>query len=226
MIKQYTNGVIMQFNENYNVRLPLTFKVKPRIWYNPDLKSDYFFIPGLVALILVMISALLTSITIAREKEMGTMEQILVSPIKPIEIILGKVLPYIGLAFLVGLLILILGIFMFKVPFIGSYFLLVLLYSSFFGIDDFHGCPDTTGSDDGRARCHFTTHNHVIGFYFPPEIHACYFAIYLIYRSRKILPHHNPGYHVKGKYIISTRRSNIFSITDVPGLIRKCCPEI
>lgn len=127
MIKQYTNGVIMQFNENYNGKLPLTFKVKPRIWYNPDLKSDYFFIPGLVALILVMISALLTSITIAREKEMGTMEQILVSPIKPIEIILGKVLPYIGMAFLVGLLILILGIFMFKVPFIGSYFLLMLL---------------------------------------------------------------------------------------------------
>ena len=127
MIKQYTNSVIIQFNENYNGKLPLKFEVKPRIWYNPDLKSDYFFIPGLVALILVMISALLTSITIAREKEMGTMEQILVSPIKPIEIILGKVLPYIGLAFLDGLLILILGIFMFKVPFIGSYFLLMLL---------------------------------------------------------------------------------------------------
>ena len=127
MIKQYTNGVIQKFNENYNGKLPLAFDVKPRVWYNPDLKSDYFFIPGLIALILVMISALLTSITITREKEMGTMEQILVSPIKPIEIILGKVLPYIGLAFLDGILILVLGILIFDVPFIGNPLLLMLL---------------------------------------------------------------------------------------------------
>ena len=127
MIKQYTNGVIRQFNENFNGKLPLAFNVKPRVWYNPDLKSDYFFIPGLIALILVMISALLTSITITREKEMGTMEQILVSPIKPFEIVLGKVLPYIGLAFIDGILILILGIFIFDVPFIGSSLLLMLL---------------------------------------------------------------------------------------------------
>ena len=127
MIKQYVNSAILEFNESHNGKLPQAIEVKPRIWYNSDLKSDYFFIPGLVALILVMISALLTSITITREKEMGTMEQILVSPVKPVEIILGKVLPYIGLAFLDGLLILILGIFIFDVPFIGSSFLLMLL---------------------------------------------------------------------------------------------------
>ena len=126
-IKHYVNTAIMQFNENYNGNLPLAFDVKPRIWYNPDLKSDYFFIPGLIALILVMISALLTSLTMTREKEMGTMEQILVSPIKPIEIVLGKVLPYIGLAFLDGILILFLGIFIFEVPFIGSGTLLMIL---------------------------------------------------------------------------------------------------
>ncbi len=127
MIKQYCNGVIMHFNETYNAQLPLLFEVKPRIWYNPDLKSDYFFIPGLIALILVMISALLTSITITREKEMGTMEQILVSPIKPLEIVLGKVLPYVSLAFLDGVVILLLGIVIFDVPFIGNYLLLLLL---------------------------------------------------------------------------------------------------
>lgn len=127
MIRIYSNGIIMQFNENYNGKLPMLFEIKPRIWYNPDLKSSYFFVPGLIALILVMISALLTSITITREKEMGTMEQILVSPIKPAEIILGKVLPYIGLAFLDGILILALGILMFDVPFIGSYILLLFL---------------------------------------------------------------------------------------------------
>jgi len=91
------------------------------------MKSTYFFVPGLVALILVMISALLTSITLTREKETGTMEQILVSPVKPIEIIVGKVLPYIFLAFLDGLMILLIGIFLFDVPFSGSYLLLMFL---------------------------------------------------------------------------------------------------
>lgn len=127
MIRQYCNGTIMQFNEVYNGALPLLFKVKPRIWYNPDLISSYFFVPGLIALILVMISALLTSITITREKENGTMEQILVSPVKPIEIIVGKVLPYVGLAILDGLIVLIFGLFLFQVPFVGSYLLLLLL---------------------------------------------------------------------------------------------------
>jgi len=127
MIRQYCSGVIALFNETGNLHIPLRFEIKPRIWYNPDLKSDYFFIPGLVALILVMISALLTSITITREKEMGTMEQILVSPIRPVEIVLGKVLPYIVLAFFDGVLILLLGMTMFEVPFIGSYLLLLLL---------------------------------------------------------------------------------------------------
>jgi ABC-2 type transport system permease protein len=127
MIRQYCNGVIIKFNELKNANLHLPFNIKSRIWYNPDLKSAYFFIPALIALILVMISALLTSITITREKEMGTMEQILVSPVRPVEIIIGKVLPYIGLAFMDGILILLLGIFLFQVPFIGSYVLLVLL---------------------------------------------------------------------------------------------------
>jgi ABC-2 type transport system permease protein len=127
MIKFYTNFVINAFNERYGTQIMMPFRVEPRIWYNPDLKSSYFFVPGLVALILVMISALLTSLTITREKEMGTMEQILVSPVKPREIIIGKVLPYILMAFLDGFIILLLGIVLFHVPFKGSYLLLILL---------------------------------------------------------------------------------------------------
>jgi len=91
------------------------------------MKSTYFFVPGLMALLLVMISALLTSITITREKETGTLEQILVSPIQPYEIIIGKVLPYILLAFISASLILIVAVFLFQVPFRGSLLLLVLL---------------------------------------------------------------------------------------------------
>lgn len=126
-IKIYCNGVISRFNEKNNADLPLPFDIKPRIWFNPDMKSAYFFVPGLIALILIMISALLTSITITREKELGTMEQILVSPVRPNEIIIGKVLPYILLAFLDGLTILLLGVFIFDVPFQGSYVLLTFL---------------------------------------------------------------------------------------------------
>jgi len=127
MMKYYCNFVINNFNERYGGKVLLPFNVQPRIWYNPDLKSSYFFVPGLVALILVMISALLTSITITREKEMGTMEQILVSPVKPREIIIGKVLPYILMAFLDGFLILLIGVVLFNVPFEGSYLLLIFL---------------------------------------------------------------------------------------------------
>jgi ABC-2 type transport system permease protein len=127
MMKQYCTMVINNYNSRYSARVVSPLTIEPRIWYNPDLKSSFYFVPGLVALILVMISALLTSITITREKEMGTMEQILVSPVKPREIIIGKVLPYILLAFLDGFIILVLGVFLFNVPFNGSILLLILL---------------------------------------------------------------------------------------------------
>ncbi len=100
--------------------------ISPQVLYNPDLKSSHFFVPGLIAVILMMISALLTSITIAREKETGTMEQLLTTPVSPRQIIAGKVLPYIGLALLDGILVLLFAVFHFGVPFIGSILLLLL----------------------------------------------------------------------------------------------------
>jgi len=127
LIQNYCNQVINNFNAAANQQLPLPFEIRSSILFNPDMKSTYFFVPGLIALLLIMISALLTSIAITREKETGTMEQILVSPIRPIQIIIGKVLPYIFLAFLDGALILSIGIFIFKVPFEGNLLLLVLL---------------------------------------------------------------------------------------------------
>jgi ABC-2 type transport system permease protein len=127
LIYNYCTQVINKFNSKYGGVPPIPFQIEPRIWYNPDMKSTYFFVPGLVAMILVMISALLTSITLTREKETGTLEQILVSPVRPMEIIVGKVLPYIAMAFLDGFLILAIGIFLFNVPFTGSIILLMFL---------------------------------------------------------------------------------------------------
>lgn len=127
LIKNYCSQVINAFNQKYASQPALPSEVESTIWFNPDMKSAFFFVPGLLALLLIMICALLTSITITREKEMGTMEQILVSPVKANEIIIGKVLPYIGISILVGALILVIGIILFGVPFNGSYTLLFLL---------------------------------------------------------------------------------------------------
>lgn len=105
----------------------MLFSVEPRIFYNPDMRSAPFFIPGLIALILLLICALLTSIAIVREKETGTMEQLLVSPVKPSQIILGKVLPYTFIGFFDGLMILIVGSLLFDVPIKGSVLLIMAM---------------------------------------------------------------------------------------------------
>jgi len=120
----YINKYFMQLSATYNFKenpnLAMPFSVEPRIFYNPDMRSDYFFVPGLIAVIILLISALLTSIAIVREKEVGTMEQILVSPVHPIQIIIGKVIPYMILGFIDSLIILFAGHFWFGVPVNGS----------------------------------------------------------------------------------------------------------
>jgi ABC-2 type transport system permease protein len=105
--------------------------VRPTILYNRTMESTNFIVPGLVAIVMMMLGALLTSIAIVREKETGTMEQILVSPVRAHEVILGKVLPYLALAFVVAMMIVAVGHFHFRVPFAGSPLLLMaalLLY--------------------------------------------------------------------------------------------------
>jgi ABC-2 type transport system permease protein len=99
---------------------------RPVVFYNRTLDSTNFIVPGLVAIVMMMLGALLTSVTIAREKEMGTMEQILVSPIRPFEVIAGKTLPYLALAFSIAMMIVAVGHFWFKVPFVGSLSALML----------------------------------------------------------------------------------------------------
>ena len=130
-INNYCRQIVTDFNTGLSGGAAMPFTLESNIWYNPEMRSAPFFVPGILALLLIMISALLTSITITREKESGTLEQILVSPIRPGEIIIGKVLPYILIAFLDGSMILILGVTVFKVPFVGSLFLLALLMALF-----------------------------------------------------------------------------------------------
>jgi ABC-2 type transport system permease protein len=124
-INNYFAQLSMRYNYENNPQLTMPFSIEPRIFYNPDLKSDYFFVPGLIAVLILLISALLTSIAIVREKEIGTMEQILVSPVHPVQIIVGKVIPYTILGFIDSILILMVGHLWFGVPVIGSVILLL-----------------------------------------------------------------------------------------------------
>lgn len=106
--------------------MPFPINLIPRIWYNEDLRSMNFFIPGLIAVILMQVSATLTSLTIISEKEQGTMESLIVSPVRKNELMMGKVLPYVLIAFCDILLITAVGYFLFNVPIKGSYLLLML----------------------------------------------------------------------------------------------------
>ncbi len=106
--------------DNVAVGFQPPLRIESRVWYNPDLKSTHFIVPGLIAVIMMMICALLTSVTIARERETGTMEQILVSPIRPFEFMIGKMTPYVLLALLDGLFVILFSRLVFGVPFRGS----------------------------------------------------------------------------------------------------------
>lgn len=101
--------------------------LEPATWYNPDLKSSIYIVPGLVGVILTMTMVMLTSMAIARERERGTLEQLIVSPLRRGELIVGKIVPYVAMGYLQMTLILLLGHWVFGVPFTGSLALLYLL---------------------------------------------------------------------------------------------------
>jgi ABC-2 type transport system permease protein len=102
-------------------------EVSTQVWYNPDLVSAYFMIPGVIGMILFAITSILTSTAIVRERERGTIEQLIVTPIRSWELIIGKILPYVILAFLDTLEVLAIGHWWFGVPVRGSLALLLAL---------------------------------------------------------------------------------------------------
>ncbi|MBN1823465.1 MAG: ABC transporter permease [Endomicrobiales bacterium] len=101
--------------------------MEERVWYNPDLKSAKTMVPGVIGLILVLVTLVITSISLVREKESGNIEQLLVTPIKPYEIVAGKVLPYVIIGLLDIVLVTVLSMLVFGLPCRGNFALLVLL---------------------------------------------------------------------------------------------------
>ncbi len=121
-ITNYINAIVQSYDKELNRSIPQLYQIviESRMVYNAELKSVYMFVPGVMTVILMLISAMMTSISITKEKELGTMEVLLVSPLKPLQVIAGKVVPYIFLSVFNAIVIVLLGIFVFRMPIQGS----------------------------------------------------------------------------------------------------------
>lgn len=108
-------------------RRPGGIELVPRVWYNPDLKSRWFFVPAVLAMVLMVMTMILSSMGVVREKEIGTMEQIIVTPIRPWQLIVGKLFPFAAIGILDLFLVTAIAVWHFRVPLRGSFPLLVLL---------------------------------------------------------------------------------------------------
>jgi ABC-2 type transport system permease protein len=105
---------------------PGSVELRPRAWFNENLESRNYFVPGIMAVLVMLISLMLTGMAIVREKEAGTIEQIMVTPIRPLEFILGKFAPFIVIGFVDVALVTVVGVFWFDIPIRGSFGLLLL----------------------------------------------------------------------------------------------------
>ncbi len=112
-------------------RLPEMPRLEPRVWYNPELKSRNYMVPAVMGLILVIMTLMLTSMALVREKEAGTMEQLIVTPLRPVHMILGKLMPFVIIGFAQSTVILAVAVLWFEVPFRGSVGTLYLLILPF-----------------------------------------------------------------------------------------------
>lgn len=144
VIVSYVNGIVNQLSQGAlreriktlvisrslgGMRIKKIVQLQERVFFNPDLSSRNFFLPGVIGLLISLITVMLTSMSIVKERETGTIEQIIVSPIKPVELIAGKTIPFIIIGFVDIFIITIVAIAWFNVPFNGSF--LFLLFSSF-----------------------------------------------------------------------------------------------
>lgn len=105
-------------------RSPGAIELVPRIWYNPDLLSRWFYVPAILAMVLMLVTMILPSMAVVREKEIGTLEQLIVTPVRSWQLIVGKLMPFFVIGILDMLLVSSLVVFLFRVPLRGSFLLL------------------------------------------------------------------------------------------------------
>ena len=131
VVSKYNIDLVTRILSDYGVKSPGSIDTRGRVWFNMGLTSTWFIIPGVLAMVIMIISALLSSLCIAREWERGTMEQLISTPVKAPELIIGKFIPYFAIGFLDLIVGLLMARFLFHVPFRGSYLLLMFLSSLF-----------------------------------------------------------------------------------------------
>jgi ABC-2 type transport system permease protein len=133
ILNTYATNIIMSYQQELSHLNGVPYRIVPeaKLLYNPQMKSAYNFVPGVMGMILMLICAIMTSISIAREKEKGTMEVLLVSPMKPLIIILAKAIPYLLLSLVNLTTILLMSVFVLGVPIAGNLFVLVTLSVTF-----------------------------------------------------------------------------------------------
>lgn len=129
ILTQYATNIIMEYQQEILKieGFPYQINAEVKLLYNPTMKSTFNTVPGVIGMVLMLICAMMTSVSMTREKELGTMEVILVSPMPPLMIVLSKVVPYFVISMVNLLNVLLLAVFVLKVPIVGSLFLLILL---------------------------------------------------------------------------------------------------
>jgi ABC-2 type transport system permease protein len=125
----YATSIILNYQDRItnDRKLPYTINTEMRMMYNPQLKGAYNFVPGVMAMVLMLVCTMMTAITIVREKELGTMEVLLVSPVQPLKIVVAKAVPYLLLSIINITSILLLSVFVLDVPINGNIVLLMLV---------------------------------------------------------------------------------------------------
>jgi len=204
-ISNYINSILQNYQLDQNKDIKIAYQIVPqtRMIYNPELRSVFMFVPGVMTIILMLVSAMMTSISITREKELGTMEILLVSPLKPFQVIVGKVVPYIFLSVINAIVIIVLSIFIFKMPVQGSplsiRFGKCIVYYYLFNIGDFdfNNFSNPTNRNDDFFNGINASCDLVIRFYFPHFKHASSFTNHKSYYPCKMVYHHLKRHYAK-----------------------------
>jgi ABC-2 type transport system permease protein len=140
VVSGYAESVLSSFRQQVQLdwlarqgraRVELPLRVEPRTWFNEELESDLFVVPGVVAIVMAVIGTFLTALTIAREWERGTMEQLIATPVTPLEILVGKLAPYFMIGLLDTAVCVAIAVFWFRIPFRGSVLALLLAAALF-----------------------------------------------------------------------------------------------
>ena len=178
-------------------RPPPTVTLEQRPWYNLDYNSRWFFVPGVIATLTLVMIVNMTSFAVVREREVGTLEQIMVTPIRPLEFIIGKMVPFFCVGLALTVLIAAVGTFWFQVPFVGNPFVLLLgttLYLlSVLGIGLLISTVCMTQQQAFATNFFIINPAFILsGFSFPDRQHALVHAMAFAHQSDELLPDRHP----------------------------------